>query len=51
MSRNLQMDAACNNLRRLIMNPYAIARFLEKPKQVEEQWKELAKRRGVKYAH
>lgn len=48
-----QLDIACYNLQVIMHNPYAIARYLAKPKQIEQNmertWKELARKKHVHY--
>lgn len=46
---NYSLDEACFRLSQLVRNPYAVARYLAKPKQVEEQWSALAHKLHVSY--
>ena len=47
----IMLDNACSNLKAAVLNPYAVARYLAKPKQAEQQWKDIAKKMGVTYAY
>lgn len=49
LNSNYSLDDACFRLRQLIHNPYAIARYLSKSKQVEQQWRALARKCSVSY--
>lgn len=46
---NVTLNEACFRLNQLIRNPYAVARYLAKPKQVEDQWSALAQKLHVSY--
>ena len=44
-----ELDKKCDQLRKLVMNPYAVARYVDRKKEAELQWKQLADKSKVRY--
>ena len=44
-----ELDKKCAELRKLVMNPYAVARYVDRKKEAERQWKLLASKSKVRY--
>lgn len=43
------LNEACFKLKVAILNPLALARYIAKKQEVEEAWKELARKKHVHY--
>ena len=50
MKHVVEIDQACLRLAMLLMNPYAVRRREEKKRNLEEAWREMAKKHSTKRA-